>query len=81
MLLSRQSNENITISSFPLNSIDKQSRPAARVLQMAEHYSSTPAVRSWKSLSDQELHQRLTSLGLVLDKEEKASSVRNVNMH
>ena len=38
---------------------------------MDEHSSSTPAVRSWKSLSDQELHQRLTSLSLVLDREEK----------
>jgi hypothetical protein len=38
---------------------------------MAEHFSSTPAVCSWKSLSGQELHQRLTSLGLVLDTQEK----------
>jgi hypothetical protein len=38
---------------------------------MAEHSSSTPAVRSWKSLSGGELHQRLASLGLVLDTEEK----------
>jgi hypothetical protein len=38
---------------------------------MAEHCSSTPAVRSWKSLSGQELRQRLTSLGLVFDTEEK----------
>jgi hypothetical protein len=38
---------------------------------MAELSSFTPAVRSWKSLSGQELHQRLTSLGLVLDTQEK----------
>jgi hypothetical protein len=38
---------------------------------MAEHSSSTPTVRNWKSLSGQELYQRLTSLGLVLDTEEK----------
>jgi hypothetical protein len=38
---------------------------------MAEHSSFTPAVRSWKSLSGQELHQRLASLRLVLDTEEK----------
>ncbi|KAM0714509.1 hypothetical protein Q7P37_009803 [Cladosporium fusiforme] len=38
---------------------------------MAEHYSFTPAVRNWKSLSGQELHRRLTSLGLALDTEEK----------
>jgi hypothetical protein len=37
---------------------------------MADHSSLTPAVRSWKSLAGQELYQRLTSLGLVLDKEE-----------
>lgn len=38
---------------------------------MAEHSSLNPAIRSWKSLSGQELHQRLTSLALVLDTEEK----------
>lgn len=38
---------------------------------MAERSFSTPGVRSWKSLSGQELRQRLTSLGLVLDREEK----------
>jgi hypothetical protein len=36
---------------------------------MAEHSFSTPAVRSWRSLSGQELRQRLASLDLVLDKE------------
>lgn len=38
---------------------------------MAEHYSFTPAVRNWKSLSGQEPHQRLNFLSLVLDTEEK----------
>jgi hypothetical protein len=38
---------------------------------MAEHSFFTPAVRSWKSLSGQELRQELPSLGLVLDMEEK----------
>jgi hypothetical protein len=38
---------------------------------MAEHSFSTPAVRSWKCLSGQELRQKLTSLGLALDREEK----------
>jgi len=38
---------------------------------MAEHSFFTPAVRSLKSLSGQELCQKLTSLGLVLDIQEK----------
>jgi hypothetical protein len=56
---------------FVSNSINRRSRPVAHVLQMAEHSSSTPAVRSWKSLSGQEVRQRLTSLGFILDIREK----------
>jgi hypothetical protein len=38
---------------------------------MAERPFSPSAVHSWKSLSSQELGQKLTSLSLVLDREEK----------
>jgi hypothetical protein len=38
---------------------------------MAEHSFSLPAVRSWKCLSGQDLRQKLTSLSLDLDRDEK----------
>jgi hypothetical protein len=69
--ISRKSNDNITISAFSFEQHPKQYRPLTRVLHMAEHFFSTPAVRSWKCLSGQELRQKLTSLGLVLDREGK----------
>ena len=38
---------------------------------MAERPSSTSAVRSWRSLSSQQLNQEFTSLGLILDREKE----------
>jgi hypothetical protein len=53
------------------NDITKRSYSTKRILDMIERLASTSAVRSWKSLSGQELDQKFTSLGLVLDREEE----------
>lgn len=63
MLFSRLSNENITISAFSLERHQRATAPNSAYFADAEHFFfSTPAVRSWKSLSNEELCQELTSL-------------------